>query len=519
MSNSPAKRPLMLVILDGWGLNPSRENNAIALARTPHYDAWLKEYPHAAIDASGKAVGLPAGVMGNSEVGHLNIGAGRVALVGLTRIYQAIEDGSFYKNSQLLSAFQAARDHGSTLHLMGLLSDGGVHSHQDHLYALLEMAKREGVAKVAIHTFMDGRDTPPTSGLEYLRQLCEKIAELGVGQIATVIGRYYAMDRDKRWERTQLAYRAIVSGEGLASVDLETSLQESYDSQTGDEFIKPIVHVDSKGQPIAKLQDRDAVIFFNFRADRARQLTYALTEANFTGFPRETVPNLSRFVCMSEYDQALTLPVAFPRVQLTNTLGEVLAQRKMKQLRIAETEKYAHVTFFFNGGDETVFPGEDRALIPSPREVATYDLKPEMSAPQITEEVLKRIDSGLYDLIVLNFANADMVGHSGKLSAAIRAVEVLDEQLGKIHAAMEARGGTMIVSADHGNCEKMLDENGHPHTAHTLDLVPFLLIGEAWKQAKLRPEGQLEDIAPTLLQILGIPKPPQMTGTSMILSS
>lgn len=517
--NNSQKPPVMLVILDGWGINPSSDHNAIALARTPNYSAWLKEYPHAAIDASGKAVGLPAGVMGNSEVGHLNIGAGRVALVGLTRIYQAIEDGSFFQNSELRSAFQSARDNASTLHLMGLLSDGGVHSHQDHLYALLEMAKREGVAKVAIHAFMDGRDTPPTSGLEYLRQLKAKIRELGVGEIATVIGRYYAMDRDKRWDRTQLAYRAIVQGEGLASGDLEKAIEASYQAQLGDEFIKPIVHVDAQGRPLAKLQDRDSVLFFNFRADRARQLTYALTDPNFSGFPREVFPKLSRFVCMSEYDQALTLPVAFPRVQLKNTLGDILAQRGLKQLRIAETEKYAHVTFFFNGGDEAVFAGEDRVLIPSPREVATYDLKPEMSAPQITEEVLKRIDSGAYDLIVLNFANADMVGHSGKLPAAIRAVEVLDEQLGRIHQAIAARGGAMVVTADHGNCEKMLDENGHPHTAHTLDLVPFLLIGKAWKQAKLRPEGQLEDIAPTLLQILGLPQPPEMTGQSMILSS
>ncbi len=514
--NNAAKRPVMLVVLDGWGLNPSPENNAIALARTPHYDAWLKEYPHAAIDASGKAVGLPAGVMGNSEVGHLNIGAGRVALVGLTRIYQAIEDGSFFQNAELRSAFRAARENDSTLHLMGLLSDGGVHSHQDHLYALLEMAKREGVAKVAIHAFLDGRDTPPTSGLEYLRQLQAKIRELGVGRIATVIGRYYAMDRDKRWERTQLAYRAIVQGEGLASVDLEKAVEASYAAHLGDEFVKPIVHVDAQGLPVAKLRDGDAVLFFNFRADRARQLTHALTDPNFSGFPREVFPKLSRFVCMSEYDQALALPVAFPRVHLKNTLGEVLAQRGLKQLRIAETEKYAHVTFFFNGGDETVFPGEDRVLIPSPREVPTYDLKPEMSAPQITDEVLKRIASGAYDLIVLNFANADMVGHSGKLPAAIRAVEVLDEQLGRIHQAMAARGGTMVITADHGNCERMVDENGHPHTAHTLDLVPFLLIGEAWKQAKLRPEGQLEDIAPTLLQILGIPQPPEMSGKSMI---
>jgi len=512
------KHPLMLVILDGWGINPSPENNAIAQARTPHYDAWLKAYPHAAIDASGHAVGLPAGVMGNSEVGHLNIGAGRIAAVGLTRIYQAIEDGSFFQNPELRSAFAAAKEKNSTLHLMGLLSDGGVHSHQDHLDALLEMAKREGVSRVAIHAFMDGRDTPPTSGLDYLRQLESKIKEIGVGQIATIIGRYYAMDRDKRWERTHLAYQALVAGAGQQATDLGKAVQASYDSGEGDEFIKPIIQVDAAGKPLAMIRDGDAVIFFNFRADRARQITYALTDPKFSGFERAIFPKISRYICMGEYDQALSLPVAFPRVQLKNTLGDLLARRGLRQLRIAETEKYAHVTFFFNGGDETVFPGEDRALIPSPREVPTYDLKPEMAAPQITDEVLKRLEQDRYDLIVLNFANADMVGHSGKLPAAIRAVEVLDEQLGRIYAAMMARGGTMVVTADHGNCEKMLDENGHPHTAHTLDLVPILLIGEPWKSAQLRSEGKLEDIAPTLLQILGLPQPPEMTGRSMIAS-
>ncbi|MFO1463949.1 MAG: 2,3-bisphosphoglycerate-independent phosphoglycerate mutase [bacterium] len=512
------KHPLMLVILDGWGINPDPANNAIAQAHTPNYDKFLQMYPHAAIDASGHAVGLPAGVMGNSEVGHLNIGAGRIAAVGLTRIYQAIEDGSFFNNPALRLAFAAAKQNGSTLHLMGLLSDGGVHSHQDHLYALLEMARREGVSRVAVHAFMDGRDTPPTSGLEYFRQLEAKIRELGVGQIATVVGRYYAMDRDKRWERTRLAYQALVAGEGVAATDLAKAIEASYAAQEGDEFIKPIVHVDAAGRPLATMRDGDAVIFFNFRADRARQLTYALTDPKFSGFERAVFPKLSSFVCMGEYDQALTLPVAFPRVQLRNTFGDLVAQRGLKQLRIAETEKYAHVTFFFNGGDETVFPGEDRVLIPSPREVPTYDLKPEMSAPQIADEVLRRIESDGYDVIVLNFANADMVGHSGKLPAAIRAVEVLDEQLGRIYQAMMARGGTMVVTADHGNCEKMVDENGHPHTAHTLDLVPFLLIGERWRSARLRPEGRLEDIAPTLLQILGLPQPPEMSGRSMILS-
>ncbi|HCU25640.1 MAG TPA: 2,3-bisphosphoglycerate-independent phosphoglycerate mutase, partial [Deltaproteobacteria bacterium] len=329
---------------------------------------------------------------------------------------------------------------------------------------------------------------------------------------------YYAMDRDQRWERSQAAFEAIVLGRGNRSFDLTKTISACYAAGQGDEFIPPIVHVDSQGVPVATLGDGDAVIFFNFRADRARQLTYALTQEDFSKFPREMTPRLSAFTCMSEYDQKLTLPVAFPRVRLTNTFGEILAQHGLKQLRLAETEKYAHVTFFFNGGDERVFPGEDRVLIPSPREVATYDLKPEMSAPQITAELLKRLESDRYDVVILNFANADMVGHSGKLAAAIRAVEVLDEQFGKIQDAVLGRGGTLVVTADHGNCEKMVDELGAPHTAHTLDLVPFLLIGEKWKQARLRPQGQLEDIAPTLLEILNIPQPPEMTGRSMIVS-
>lgn len=456
--------------------------------------------------------------MGNSEVGHLNIGAGRIALVGLTRIYRAIEDQSFFQNPALLAAFEAAKKNHGTLHLMGLLSDGGVHSHQDHLEALLEMARRQEFSQVAIHAFMDGRDTPPTSGLDYLYRLQNKISQIGIGKIATVIGRYYAMDRDQRWERSQAAFEAIVLGRGNRSFDLTKTISACYAAGQGDEFIPPIVHVDSQGVPVATLGDGDAVIFFNFRADRARQLTYALTQEDFSKFPREMTPRLSAFTCMSEYDQKLTLPVAFPRVRLTNTFGEILAQHGLKQLRLAETEKYAHVTFFFNGGDERVFPGEDRVLIPSPREVATYDLKPEMSAPQITAELLKRLESDRYDVVILNFANADMVGHSGKLAAAIRAVEVLDEQFGKIQDAVLGRGGTLVVTADHGNCEKMVDELGAPHTAHTLDLVPFLLIGEKWKQARLRPQGQLEDIAPTLLEILNIPQPPEMTGRSMIVS-
>ncbi len=511
------KHPLMLIILDGWGLRDERENNAIALARTPNYDAWMAAYPHSALDASGHAVGLPEGIMGNSEVGHLGMGAGRVAFVGLTRIYHSIEDGSFFKNPELLLAFDAAKKNQSTLHLMGLVSDGAVHSHQDHLYALLQMARQQGVNSVAIHAFTDGRDTPPTSGLAYLKQLQEKIEAMGVGQIATVIGRYYAMDRDKRWERTEAAYQAMVAGLGTRAHSPFQAVEEAYRRGETDEFLKPIVVLGVGDQPVGKIRDGDAVIFFNFRADRARQISSALTDPRFSGFVRPSFPKLSQFVCMSEYDKNFCLAVAFPPTHLKNTLGEILAERGMKQLRIAETEKYAHVTFFFNGGEEALFPGEERVLIPSPREVPTYDLKPEMSAPKISEEVIRLLEQDRFDVIILNFANADMVGHSGNLQAAIRAVEVVDEQLGKIQRALAKKGGTMILTADHGNCEQMTDKRGNPHTAHTTDWVPFLLVGEKWKNAKLRPLGTLADIAPTMLQILGIPQAPEMTGKSMII--
>jgi len=507
----------MLIILDGWGLRDDPEDNAIAQANTPHYDKMLAGYAHAKLDASGKSVGLPRGVMGNSEVGHLSIGAGRVASVGLARIYGAIEDKSFFSNPALLQAFEAAKKNDSTLHMMGLVSDGAVHSHQDHLYALLQMAVEQGVQKVAVHAFTDGRDTDPHSGLGYLRVLQDKFKEIGVGFLATVCGRYYAMDRDKRWDRTERAYDALVLGRGKTNPSFEEAIEESYQEDVGDEFVKPIVLIDEGGQPRAKIKDKDAVIFFNFRADRARQLTRALTEKDFREFPRETFPQLSSFVCMGEFHQSFNLPVAFPPVQLTHTFGEILAERGLTQLRIAETEKYAHVTFFFNGGEESVFPGEERILIPSPREVPTYDLKPEMSAPQVTERVLQCIASDKFDVIILNFANADMVGHSGKLAATITAVEVLDEQLGKIQKAIEEKGGTLLVTADHGNCEKMKDAQGKAHTAHTTDWVPFIVISPQKKNLKLKPLGTLADIAPTLLYLLGIAQPSAMTGINMIL--
>lgn len=508
--------PLMLMILDGWGLRDSKEGNAIVLANTPNYNRLLQEYPHAKLDASGHAVGLPQGIMGNSEVGHLNIGAGRIAKVGLTRIYQAIEDKSFFSNPALLKAFQAAKENNSTLHLMGLVSDGAVHSHQDHLYALLQMAKEQKLARVAIHAFQDGRDTDPKSGLGYIQALESKIEEIGVGEIATVSGRYFAMDRDKRWDRIEKAYNAMVLGEGRQAVSAVQAMESAYASGETDEFIQPTVVLDETGQALARMQDSDAVLFFNFRADRAREMTQALTDKNFEGFPRKQAPKLSAFVCMAEYDKKFALPVAFPPEHISQTLGEILSRHGLRQLRIAETEKYAHVTFFFNGGEESVYPGEERILVPSPREVPTYDLKPEMSAPQITEKVLNCIAQDQFDVIILNFANSDMVGHTGKLQAAIKAVETIDEQLGRISQALLEKEGTLIVTADHGNSEKMSDEAGRPHTAHTTDLVPFMLVGKNTQDRKLRELGTLADIAPTILQLLGLKQPKEMTGKSML---
>ncbi len=504
------KIPHLLMILDGWGHREARESNAIALAKTPHYDALLKEYPHCLLDASGHAVGLPDGIMGNSEVGHLNIGAGRIAKLGLTRIYAAIESGEFFQNPALLQAVNAAKKNQSALHLMGLVSDGAVHSHQDHLYALLKLAKEHQLEKVFVHVFCDGRDTDPKSAENYVQVLQDQIKTIGVGKIATLAGRYYAMDRDQRWERTQQAYGAMVLGKGIMATDPVQAIKAAYASGESDEFIKPRVVGDSK------VKDQDAVIFFNFRADRARQLTRAFTEPGFAGFQREVVPQLSAFVCMSEYDQSFALPVAFPPVKITHTLGEILSEQGLKQLRIAETEKYAHVTFFFNGGEEKIFPGEERILVPSPREVATYDLKPEMSAPQVTQKVLEALDRDAFDVIILNFANADMVGHSGKLDAAIQAVEVLDEQMGRVFQKLQEKNGVLLLTADHGNCEKMQDEKKNPHTAHTTDLVPFILAAKKWKNAQLRSLGTLADIAPTLLQILKLAIPSEMTGKTLL---
>ncbi len=508
------KKPLVLMILDGWGINSQPEHNAVAQARTPIMTRLSAEYPCVEIGTSGMAVGLPDGQMGNSEVGHLNIGAGRIVYQDLTRISKAIEDGDFFTNPVLLDCIAKTRAAGGRLHLAGLLSDGGVHSHNTHLYALLELAKREGLNDVFVHCLLDGRDTPPKSGGDYLAQLEAKISEIGVGCIATVIGRYYAMDRDNRWERVEKAYKAIVSGEGEAFASSQLAIEKSYLDGVTDEFVVPAVIV-QKGAPIGPLRDGDGLIFFNFRSDRAREITRAFTEDHFTGFQRKVWPRLSSYVCMTTYDETFGLPVAFGPEELTNIFGDIISRAGLAQLRIAETEKYAHVTFFFNGGSEDPYPGEERCLIPSPKDVATYDQKPEMSAFPVTDKLLRRLDEDKDDVIILNFANADMVGHTGILDAAVRAIEAVDQCVGKIVAKVLAKGGQVIITADHGNAEMMVDETGGPHTAHTTERVPFILVDNARKGARLRP-GVLADIAPTMLELLGLPQPMEMTGRSLI---
>lgn len=502
------------MILDGWGLSPIREDNAIALAEPANMTRLCRDYPFTELDASGMAVGLPDGQMGNSEVGHLNIGAGRVVYQDLTRITKSIGDGSFFRNPVLLDCLAKTRSAGGRLHLMGLLSDGGVHSHTTHLNALLDMARREGLGEVLVHCFLDGRDTPPKSAAGYLSQLEEEMRKMGVGRIATLMGRFYAMDRDNRWERVGKAYDAMVLGEGKGYVSALRAIEESYGEGVTDEFVLPSVIRDLHG-PVGLIRDGDGCIFFNFRADRAREITRAFTAPSFTGFPQNYRPKLASYVCMTEYDETFGLPAAFGPEALGNILGEVLSRAGLRQLRIAETEKYAHVTFFFNGGMEAPFPGEDRVLIPSPQDVATYDLKPEMSARLVTEELLARIDEDRYDFIVLNFANPDMVGHTGVLDAARKAVSTVDECMGRVVAKVLSKGGALCITADHGNAETMVDEEGNPHTAHTCDRVPFVLVDETRGTARLRP-GILADIAPTVLEILGLPKPEEMTGKSLL---
>ena len=500
------KKPLCLMILDGYGIAPPRENNAIFRAVTPNMDKYLENYPNTKISASGMDVGLPDGQMGNSEVGHTNIGAGRIVYQELTRITKSITDGDFFENPVLVSAMENCVKNGTKLHLSGLLSDGGVHSHNTHLYALLEMAKRIGVSDVFVHCLLDGRDVAPNSGKGFVEELQNKMTEIGIGKIATVMGRYYAMDRDQRWDRVSLAYNAIALGKGEENSDAAEAVANSYENEIYDEFVVPTVITKN-----ATVDDGDSFIFFNFRPDRAREITRCFVDSELDSFDREKFSRIN-YVCMTQYDATMpNVEIAFKPEKLTNTLGEILSNNGISQLRIAETEKYAHVTFFFNGGEEKVYDREDRALIPSPK-VATYDLKPEMSAYEVTEEALKRIDSDLYDVIILNFANCDMVGHTGFMDAAVKAVETVDICAGKIVDKITSLGGTVIITADHGNADCMVDEDGGPFTAHTTNKVPFVVIG---KDVKLH-EGVLADIAPTVLELLGIEKPSEMTGKTLI---
>ena len=503
--------PVVLVILDGWGLNSHCADNAVCQARTPVMDELLEQWPHARLSASGRDVGLPDGQMGNSEVGHLNIGAGRIVYQDLTRISLAIEDGSFFHNSALtdISARVAAK--GSKLHLLGLVSDGGVHSHITHLDALVQIAQRAGVEQICIHAFMDGRDTPPTSGRGYLADLDKRLTQMKAGRICTVSGRYWAMDRDNRWDRVERSYRAMVEGVGTAVDDAVSAMEQAYAAGQTDEFVEPCII----GAP-ATIDDGDGIIFFNFRADRAREMTRALTFGEFSGFDRRKVPQLSGFVCLTEYDETFDLPVAFATETYTDILADVIAAAGFKQLRIAETEKYAHVTFFFNGGVERAWPGEDRVLIPSPQEVATYDQKPAMSAQEVTDEVIRRVESNMYQLIVLNYANCDMVGHTGILSAAVEAVETVDTCLGRVVDAVVAAGGRLLITADHGNCEQMADAGGQSHTAHTSNPVPVILVDPQRSQQSLR-DGILADLAPTIIELFDMKPPTAMTGRSLLL--
>ena len=503
------KKPLTLIIMDGFGINPDTYGNAIKAAKTPNLTRLFAENPTTQIGASGMDVGLPDGQMGNSEVGHTNMGAGRIVYQELTRITKSIQDGDFFENEALRNAMTAAKKPGAALHLIGLLSDGGVHSHFDHLLGLLEMAKRSGVEQVYVHALMDGRDVPPTSGKEYIEKLQAELQHIGVGKIATVTGRYYAMDRDNRWERVEKAYAAMVYGEGVENADPVAAMDASYAADVTDEFVVPVVCTGKEGV----IKANDAVVFFNFRPDRAREITRTLVDPAFEGFERRGGCFPLTYVCMTQYDATMPhVQVAFKPQVLHNTLGEYLSKNDLTQLRIAETEKYAHVTFFFNGGVEKEYPGEDRALIHSPK-VATYDLQPEMSAYKVCDEVVSRIHSGKYDVIILNYANCDMVGHTGVFDAAVKAVEAVDTCVSKTVEATLAMGGVALITADHGNADKMYEPDGSPFTAHTTNPVPFCVVG---KDCTLRTGGRLADIAPTMLQILGLPQPEEMTGKSLM---
>lgn len=502
-------KPVLLLILDGWGHRDDPRDNAIALAKAPHWHRLLRDCPHTLIHTEGRYVGLPDGQMGNSEVGHMNIGAGRIVYQDLTKVDAAIEDGSFFSNPELRGACTDTVARGSTLHVLGLTSPGGVHSHEQHVFAMLELARREGVRRIAVHAFLDGRDTPPRSAAASLERLTQHCAGIDGARIASVSGRYYAMDRDQRWDRLQLAWRAMVEAESPLRADCAAAaLASAYAAGDNDEFVKPTVI--GAGAPI---QDGDAVVFMNFRADRARQLTAAFVSPGFDGFDRGRVPQLARFVCLSEYDERLPAAVAFPNDAPRNTLGEVIAAAGLRQLRIAETEKYAHVTFFLSGGREAPWDGEDRILIPSPR-VATYDLQPQMSCPELTAKLVADIRAQAHDLIVCNIANPDMVGHTGVLAAAIEAVGAVDIALGEIRAAIEATGGEMLITADHGNLEMMRDpDSGEAHTAHTVGPVPLVYLG---RPAHMRSGGALRDLAPTVLALMDVPQPAEMTGRSLV---
>jgi len=529
-------KPLILVILDGWGYRAESKANAIALARKPVYDRLLREYPNTLIQTSGPSVGLPEGQMGNSEVGHLNIGAGRVVHMDSTRIELMIQNGDFFRHPVLLNAMKNARTGGRQLHLFGLISDGGVHSYQTHLHALLKMAKQNEVDRVFVHAFMDGRDTLPTNGAGYLDQLQQVMREYSTGKIASVSGRYYAMDRDRRWERIAKAYTAMVCGEAEGKyTDAVQGVKESYNKGVTDEFIVPFVCTEKNAGEGARatttIRDEDSCICFNFRADRVRQITRALTRNSGLNeqagrdlpgaedldatIARDRVPKNLRYVCMTQYDKKFSLPVVIPPESLTNILANVMGQMKMRNLRVAETEKYAHVTYFFNGGVEQPFPGEDRTVVPS-QKVATYDLKPEMSAAGIADTVMKAVEDGTFDVVIVNFANADMVGHSGKIEPTVKAVETVDACLGQIETAVRAKGGAMLITADHGNAEMLIDPvTGGPHTAHTTNPVPFILVAENSKQFTLKSGGSLRDISPTILGMLNVPEPKEMTGSDL----
>ena len=505
----------MLMILDGFGNNKNKEGNAIKLAKTPNIDKMMKKYPTVEIKTSGLAVGLPEGQMGNSEVGHTNIGAGRIVYQELTRITKSIEDGDFFTNPEFMAAIENCKKHNSKLHILGLVSDGGVHSHIRHLYGLLEMARRRDFEEVYVHCFLDGRDTPPASAEGYILKLQEKMAEKGIGKIASISGRFYAMDRDKRWQRTKKCYDALVRGEGIKAGSVVKAIEDSYQKEVFDEFVEPTV-ICNGNEPVATIGKNDSVIFFNFRPDRARQITRSLVDPEFDGF--ETKKDIAPlyFVCFTSYDATMpNVHIAFKKEELKNTFGEYISKKGYTQLRIAETEKYAHVTFFFNGGVEEPYKNEDRILVPSPK-VETYDQKPEMSAYEVTDNVLKAIEEDKYDAIILNYANTDMVGHTGSLTAAIKAVEAIDECVGKVLKLIEEKKANLLVTADHGNAEQMIDyKTGEPHTAHTTNPVPLTLVTSNDK-LKLKSGGKLADLAPTMLDLMGLEKPEEMTGNSLL---